>query len=259
MLTVLLGWFPAVSYQMKDFLSLFRGTPEKQIKRLRKKVKEPHGDPATRINAAHRLREMGTQEAILALLDRFTISASPSRQDEEEKEEVLTWLIGFGEQCVAPIVQFLKRERQVYWPVRALGEILPPEELSRRIDEVLTYHWENPPASSGPKAQLIQFLEGMHSPELEETVFRYLEDDDDDVCLAALDYVFRRPEEKARDAVLNCYLDSEDRPRIRTYILERFVENGWSVRGFRPRVEDTLPQGYILTRDSTIRVVGGRG
>lgn len=241
-----------------DILSLFRGSPEKQIRRLRKKVKEPHGDPATRINAAHRLREMGTPDAILGLLDRFTISASPSRQDEEEKEEVLAWLIEFGESCVPSLVQFLKRERQVYWPARALRRILPAEEASRKINEILTHHWENPPASSEPQAQLIRFLEGMYSAELEETVFRYLEDEDDDLLLAALDYVFHRPEERGREPVLNCYLDSEDRPRIRTYILDRFVEKNWSVRGFRPRVEETLPQGYVMTRDSTIKLVGRR-
>ena len=239
-----------------DLLSFFRGTPEKQIKRLRKRVKEPHGDPAPRINAARRLCEMGSEQAIRALLDRFTISASPSRQDEEEKEEVLSWVVEFGERSIAPLMQFLRTERQVYWPVRALKEILLEEELSRRIHEILNYHWENPPASSEPKTQLIRFLEEIHTPQLEETIRRYLEDEDDDVQLAVLDYLFRRPEESAREAVLTCYLDSQDRPRIRTHVLERFAEMGWSVRGFRPRLEETLPEGYILTRESKVKRVG---
>ena len=239
-----------------DFLSLFRGSPAKQIERARKKVKEPHGDPATRINAARRLREMGTGEAMLALLDRFTITASPSRQDEEEKEAVLSWLVEFGEMAVPPLIKFLKRDRQVYWPVRALEAILSGEKVAQTINEILRYHWENPPASPEPKAQLIRFLKEIHSPELEETIRLYLEDEDDDVRLAALDYLFEYPGDEVREAVLQCYLDSEDRPRIRGYILEGLAEKGWNVRGYRPSVEQTLPEGYSLTREGTVKLIG---
>ncbi|MGH9341320.1 MAG: hypothetical protein ACRD1R_17405 [Acidobacteriota bacterium] len=242
-----------------NILSLFRGSPQRQIQRARKKVKEPHGDPATRINAARRLLEMGTLESIRALLDRFTISASPSRQDEEEKAEVLSWIIELGDQAVPPLIQFLKRERQVYWPVRALKEILAAEEAAERINEVLQYHWENPPASPDPKAQLIRSSAELPSSELENTISLYLEDPDDDVRLAALDYLFSQAEEETREAILNAYLDSQDRPRIKAHILERLAANGWSVRGFRPGVEKTLPEGYALSREGTVKVIGGKG
>jgi HEAT repeat protein len=219
-------------------------------------VKEPHGDPATRINAAQRLREIGTDEALLALLERFTISASPSRQDEMEKEEVLSWIVEFGERATPALTRFLKRDRQVYWPCRALQEILPAEDLCAKIEEVLRFHWENPPADSDPKAQIIRFAEGLHSPSLQAVIVLFLEDEDDDVRLAALDYLLHRPEEEARELVLNCYLESEDRPRIRAQLLDRLVELGWSVRGYRPRIELTLPAGFILTRDGVLKSVG---
>ncbi len=238
-----------------DILSIFRTPPEKQIRKARKRVKEPHGDAAVRINAARRLWEIGTPEAILALLDRFTISSSPLVQDEEEKEDVLAWIVELGPKGVPPLKIFLKRERQVYWPVRALREILSEEELTAGINEVLRYHWENPPASSEPKAQLIRLLEKLHSPELLETMRLFLEDEDDDVCLGTLDYLFGQPEEEVREAILQCYLDSEDRPRIRGGILDRLAEAGWGVRGHRPRVEESLPEGYTLTRDGSVKTM----
>ena len=238
-----------------DILSIFRTPPEKQIRKARKRVKEPHGDAAVRINAGRRLWEIGTPEAILALLDRFTISSSPLVQDEEEKEDVLAWIVELGPKGVPPLKTFLKRERQVYWPVRALREILSEEELTASINEVLRYHWENPPASSEPKAQLIQLLEKLHSPELLETMRLFLEDEDDDVCLGTLDYLFGQPEEEVREAILQCYLDSEDRPRIRAGILDRLAEAGWGVRGHRPRVEESLPEGYTLTRDGSVKTM----
>jgi hypothetical protein len=241
-----------------DIFSFFRPSPERQIEKARKRVKERHGDPATRINAARRLLEMGTRESLLAVLDRFTISASPSRRDEEEKDELVEWLVEMGPRMVEPIMLFLKRERQVYWPVRVLKEILSEEEFQQKINEVLTHHWEYPPASPDPKAQLIRAIKGVSSPEIDETVGRYFEDDDDDVLVATLDHYFELPEERAREGVLETYLRCADRPRIRNHILERLVEKGWSVKGFRPRVEETLPEGYILTRDGVLKTMGRR-
>ncbi len=238
-----------------DILSIFRASPEKQIRKARKRVKEPHGDAAVRINAARRLWEIGTPESILALLDRFTITSSPLVQDEEEKEDVLAWIVELGTKGVPPLKTFLKRERQVYWPVRALREILSEEEFTASINEVLLYHWENPPASSEPKAQLIRLLDRLHSPELLQTMRLFLEDEDDDVCLGTLDYLFGQSEEEVREAILQCYLDSEDRPRVRTSILDRLAEAGWRVRGHRPRVEESLPEGYTLTRDGTVKTM----
>jgi len=239
-----------------DLISFFRPSAEKQIQKLRKKVKEPHGDPSTRINAARKLLEMGTEPAIFALLDRFTISASPSRQDDEEKEEVLAWIVGLGETAVPAIVRFLKRERQVYWPFRALQSILEPNQLTKVGEELLQYHWDNPPASSDPTAQLVRVMEGLHTPSLQQIIENYLTHEDDDVRLAALDHFFKRPEDEAREPVLKCYLDSEDRPRIRAHILDRLIDLEWSVRGFRPKIEETLPEGYFLTRDGTVKAMG---
>ena len=119
-----------------NLLSIFRSSPEKQIEKARKKVKEPHGDSANRINAAYRLLEIGTPEAILALLDRFTIDVSPSSQDEEEKEDVLRQIVKRGEGAVSALINFLERERQVYWPVRALKEILLTMAFEEKIDEI---------------------------------------------------------------------------------------------------------------------------
>lgn len=238
------------------WLSLFRSSPERQIQRLRKKVKEPHGDPSVRQNAAQKLFEMGTPEALSALLDRFTISVSPSVLDEQEKEQVYTWLVELGERAVPPLVEFLKRERAVHWPAKALQAILDPDRQAREFAALLSYLWDHPPATAIPKAQLIRALGDLWSEELDRTVRQFLQDDDDDVRLAAVHYLMERSEEAGRDDVIRCYLDSADRPRIRNQILEYFVERGWSVRGHRPAVEETLPPGFTLTREGKVRRVG---
>jgi len=239
-----------------DVFDIFRRSPEKQIQKLRKKVKEPHGDASVRENAALRLYEMGTAYAIRALLDRYTISVSPSSQDEKEKAEVCSWLVRMGSEAVPPIIDYLRNERSVYWPIRALREILDGDELVEQVDKLLRFHWENPPASAFPKAQIIRSLEGLHSPELEETVRLFLDDEDDDVRLGAIEYLLESPEEVAREWILETYLESGDRPRIQNQILEHLVEKGWTVRGYRPAMETSLPAAFTITREGRVKRVG---
>lgn len=238
-----------------DLFSRFSRSPAKQIERLRKKVREPHGDPANRINAAIRLHEMGTQEAYLALLDRFKIYVSPSRQDEEEKDELLDRIAATGTEIVPALIQFLKRERQTYWPVEALRRILSDEELQEKLVELLEHHWESPPASSDPIAQLVRSLGELRSARLLEVVRRFLDSEDDDVLLAVLEYLFAGVEEVERDRVIECYLSVPDRPRVRTYILDRMAEKRWSVRGHKPKVEESLPEGFGLTREGVLKKI----
>lgn len=194
--------------------------------------------------------------AIRALLDRFTITVSPSIQDEKEKQEVLAWLLHLGENSVPPIISYLKRERSVFWPAKALKNILAEDRQADKFTEILLHHWENPPASAFPKAELIRAAQGVHSEQLLETVRRFLDDEDDDVRLAAIEFLLAEPEEQTREAILECYVASEDRPRIRNQILDLLADRGWTVRGFRPKVEETLPDGYDLTREGKIRKVG---
>ena len=193
---------------------------------------------------------------MLALLDRFTINVSPSSQDEEEREEVLSWIVQMGEKAVPALIKFLKRERQVYWPVKALKEILSTKDFEETMNEIFQHQWENPPASSDPKAQLIQLLETPESPELVVTIKLFLEDEADDVRLAVLDLLFEQTEEESQESILRCYLDSADRPRVQGQILVKLAEKQWSVRGFRPQIEENLPEGYALTREGKVKIIG---
>jgi hypothetical protein len=139
-----------------------------------------------------------------------------------------------------------------------LQSILTPDRLAESLDGVLRYHWESPPANPDPTAQLIRLAEGLHTSSLQDTIGCFLEHEDDDVCLAALDYLFKRDEEEARAPVLQTYVEAADRPRLRAYILDRMADLGWSVRGFRPTIEETLPEGYSLTRDGVVKAIGRR-
>ena len=70
--------------------------------------------------------------------------------------------------------------------------------------------------------------------------------------IAAIDAISEVGEE-VREALLEAFLETEDRPRIRIKIAETFVDHDWPVKGFRPKIEETLPEGFHLTAKGLIR------
>ena len=80
--------FSAILNNMFDFFK--RGDPRlKQIEKTVKRLTEPSGEDGPRIEAAERLTDWGTPEALYGLLMRFTISSKVITQDAEEKRMVV--------------------------------------------------------------------------------------------------------------------------------------------------------------------------
>jgi hypothetical protein len=237
---------------MFDFLK--RDQPsQKQIGRLVKRLTEPGGEDGPRIEAAERLAEWGTPESLYALLKRFTISSKVMTQDIEEKRMVVAMLTEKGREAVDPILRFLRTHHQVEWPVQALSRILPQEELIPRLveslEKVAAASEFTPPEH---KADLIRAMRGHVTPEIAAALRKFLSDDDDDVRIAAIEAISEAGEE-ARERLLESLIEAHDRPRIRIKIAEVFADREWPVKGYRPKIEQTLPDGFHLTAKGLIR------
>jgi HEAT repeat protein len=238
---------------MFDFLKRGQAPSPKQIEKMVKRVTEPQGEDAPRIEAAEKLAEWGTPDALYGLLKRFTISSKVITQDIEEKRMVVRMLVDKGHDAVEPILRFISTHHQVEWPVQALSEILPREELVPQLvgtlEKVATASAFTPPEH---KADLIRAMRGHVTPEIAAVLRQFLTDDDDDVRIAAIDAISEIGEE-VREPLLQAFLEAEDRPRIRIKIAEIFVDLEWPVKGFRPRIEQTLPEGFHLTAKGIVR------
>lgn len=234
---------------MFDF---FKKNPGSQIGKLVKRLTETGGEEAPRIEAAEKLADMNTPESLYALARRFTMSSKVISQDIEEKRMVVRLLVDKGESAVDPILRFLKTYHQVEWPVQALAQILPSEQLVPKLVDVLEDVARNPFTSPEHRASLIKATEGHVTPAIAEVLKKSLEDDDDDVRIAAI-HAIAEVGEDVRDSLLEAFVKTEDRPRIRIAIAELFSDRDWSVKGHRPSVEANLPPAYHLTAKGTIR------
>jgi HEAT repeat protein len=231
-----------------------RGQPtQKQIDKQVKRLTEPGGEDGPRIEAAEKLCDWGTADSLYGLLKRFTISSKVITQDVEEKRMVVRMLVGKGQEAVGPILRFLRSHHNVEWPVQALAQILPREELVPQLVEAL----EKVAAASAftppeHKSDLIRAMRGYVTPEIAEVLRAFLSDDDDDVRLAAIEAI-TEVGENMREPLLEALIDANDRPRIRIKIAEIFADREWAVKGYRPKIEETLPQGFHLTAKGIIR------
>ena len=238
---------------MFDFFRRGQPPSAKQIDRLVKRLTESQGEDGPRIEAAERLAEWGTPDALYALLKRFTISSKVITQDIEEKRMVVRMLVDKGQDAVEPILRFLSTHHHVEWPVQALSQILPQEELVSKLvgalEKVAAASEFTPPEH---KADLIRAMRGHVTPEIAAVLRRFLSDDDDDVRIATIDALSEVGEDM-REPLLEAFLEAEERPRIRIKIAEVFADHDWPVKGYRPKIEETLPEGFHLSAKGLIR------
>jgi HEAT repeat protein len=229
---------------------------DSQIRRAIKQVTQTHGEAANRVGAMERLAAWQTAESAAALLRRFTVQTPQASMDLEEKQYAVRLLAEMGEIAVNPIVAWLKTAPDVAFPVQALKRICSFEKYHAALVEALEA------LSSGyarwPEATvvLIAGLEDEAFQQVGETVFRFLDNDNDDVCIAAVDYLTRNGGETAQEKLLQLYLAADGRPRVRGRILDHFVEHGWSVGKHKKDIESLISLPFYLTSKGMVKRQG---
>jgi len=238
---------------LRNLFSDSEGPSERQIARALKQVIQTHGDPATRVGAMERLASWKTPEAARTLLRRFTVQVPQETMDVEEKQYTVRLLTEMGQPAIEPILVFLRVEPEVTWPVRALREILPLNEFIAAIRSLLEQLDSGYTRWPEAKVALIEHLPEEARAEVKNILLRFLEDDNDDVCIAAAFYLARSGDEEVRERLLETFLNAEYRPRVRGRILELFCDREWAVKGYRKRVEEVIPEPFYLTAKGTVK------
>jgi hypothetical protein len=226
---------------------------ERQISRALKQVTQTHGEAATRVAAMERLAEWKTPAAAATLLRRFTVQVPQASMDFEEKQYAVRLIVEMGRAAVEPILNHLRTESEVTFPVRALREILTLDEYTGALLGILRQLSAEYTRWPEAKKVMIDNLTDDAFPQARETVFRLLEDEDDDVCISASDYLARNGDEDVREQLIQTYLSSESRPRVRGRILGHFCDREWPVKGYRKKVEESLQDPFYLTSKGTIK------
>jgi hypothetical protein len=229
---------------------------ESQIRRAIKQVTQIHGEAAGRVGAMERLAAWRTPDSAAALLRRFTVQTPQASMDLEEKQYTVKLLTLMGEIAVGPIISWLKTAPDVAHPVRALKNICSPDKYRAVLTDVLEALASGYTRWPESKVVLIAGLEDEAFLRVGETVSRFLDDDNDDVCIAALDYLARNGDETVRDKLIQVYLKADGRPRVRGRVLDHFSERGWSLKEYKKEVEALISPPFYLTSKGMVKRQG---
>jgi hypothetical protein len=241
---------------MEFFRKIFSsesGPSERQIQRALKQATQLHGEAATRVASMERLASWRTPEAAAALLRRFTVQTPQASMDLEEKQYAVKLLVEMGRVTVEPILNCLRTEPDVTYPIQALKEILPLEEFNKALMEILSVFSTGYARWPEAKTELIKYIPDEAFPQIAETLTRFLEDEDDDVCIAAIDCLAHNGDDAMREKLLQLFLDAESRPRVRGRILDHFCEREWTVKGYRKKMEEVIALPFYLTSKGIIK------
>jgi HEAT repeat protein len=238
-----------------DFLG--GGTAADKATKLKAKVTQKYGDPATRQKAISQLGEMKTPEAVAVLMHRFTLTVDPHTTDADEKEHVFEIICGLEGDAVQPVKDFLKRsDAASSWALKVLEEILPNEEVIGIVCNELTRLGTEYTRDPEKKVVLMGYLEGKEDPRIAEAIVPLLADMSDDVKMAALKNLAPRKCEAAREKMLELLVAEETGKRVQTAALEAIATSEFTVQGFREKVEKRLGEGWQLDKSGSLKKRG---
>ncbi|HEY4886346.1 MAG TPA: HEAT repeat domain-containing protein [Myxococcales bacterium] len=224
------------------------GGPEAKVRRLQKKAMQKFGPAENRQGAIEELGGLKTEAAIDALLSRYTFRVDPGITDDDEKARVLALLTQAGDVALAPVKRFISSRDEISWPLRALEGLLPEAEVVKFLVEVARKIGGEYSRVPEKKVLLLHALSAHRSPDIAPAVLPFLDDMDDEVQIAAAEVIVKQQHPAGREPLIQHFLKAHEgsNARVREALSGLLADSGWDVKGYTPKVEAALPQGYKL-------------
>ena len=105
-----------------DFLS--KKSAQSPVQKLAVKAADKRGMAPDRWEALQALARIDSEEAVEALLHRFTFYVDPTITDQEEKDAVFDSIVAKGATSVEPLKRFIKKSESLSWPLKMLDRVL---------------------------------------------------------------------------------------------------------------------------------------
>lgn len=235
-----------------DFFGSKEEREKKRIRDLGKKAQERYGDTLARTKALEALRDLGTDDAIAVLLNRFNTTTEPQINDAEEKDYVFEIVTGFGERAVPELKKYLSRSDSVSWGLRCLDALVPADEVVATLVEILERLAREYSREPDKKLLLINHLADHVDPRVPPAVRPFLDDPADDVRIAAMACLVKQGDVESREPLIHRFLEDEA-PRVRTAAAHAIADLKVGIQGYRERVESALPEGWHVDRSGVVK------
>ena len=196
-----------------------------------------------RWEAIQALTKIDSEEAVEALLVRFTFYVDPTITDQEEKDAVFNAIVAKGPLSVAPLKRFIAKAESLSWPLKMLDRVLGEAEVLELLLDMLRKmdtEYERDPQR---KLQILAELETRHGAGVVAAVVPFLSDVHETARFHAVGAVLAQENaEEARDALVAA-LGREESMRIKARILDGFGHRSWSLDA---ALAGKLPDAFSL-------------
>ena len=198
------------------FFDLFSSSPAKKVERAKKVMLNEHQQAQIRQESLLSLVEIGTPEAVSALIERLGVNFRDTIRNEQEKGWVHQFLVDqFKDVSETPLKDFIQTGENVSSAILALKELISDEELTDFLIETLRRYDPKDHRTIEVRLQLIDALDEQEGPVL-EAVLPYVLDHDDQIRIKAINLVEDRVkgvDGDHSDVIKTCLLYTSPSPR----------------------------------------------
>jgi hypothetical protein len=197
---------------------------EKSLQRTIEKATNKLAQQPDRWAALEKLKEDGTEDALVGLCRRFAITSMKGVEDEVEKLWVVDTLVAKGAGALGALVRYMKTAEQLAFPLRVLERIAARDKVLEVADQLFA---SEPPGYVRMPERRIDLLRwfGEWKPATDDEVVTrftpYVTDFDENVRFAAIDGMATRDPAKIAPPLLAALVRPEEESgRIRRAIAE---------------------------------------
>lgn len=197
---------------------------EKTLQRTIDKATNKLAQQVDRWGALEKLKEDGSEGALLGLCRRFSITSMKSVEDEAEKAWVVDTLVAKGEVALAPLIRYMKTADQLAFPLRVVERTASRDKVLEVADQLFA---SEPPGYVRMPERRIDLLrwfaewKPVTDDELIQRFTPYVTDFDENVRFVAIDGMATRDPAKIAPPLLAALLRPEEESgRIKRAIIE---------------------------------------
>ena len=196
---------------------------EKSLQRTIERATNKLSQQADRWGALEKLREDGTDEALLGLCKRWSITSNNQVEDQQEKAWVVDVLTAKGAVALKPLGRYMKSAPQLSYALAVMGAVADKAQVLELVDPILAD--ETPGYTRDPERRLdlIRWLGEWKDggADAAKRLVPYLKDFDQNVRVAAADAIADADPALTADALLAAFLRPvEESGRFRKRIAE---------------------------------------
>jgi hypothetical protein len=231
-----------------DFIS--KKSAQTPVQKLAVKAADKRGMAPDRWEALQALAKIDSEEAVEAMLVRFTFYVDPSITDQEEKDGVFEAVVAKGATAVAPLKRFLRKSESLSWPLKMLDRVLPAEQVLALLLELLSEmdtEYERDPTR---KLQLLAELETRRGEGVVAAVLPFLKDVNETARFHAVGALLAQADSEAARPALLEVLPREESMRTKARILDGFAQRGWTLQS---GTVGKLPDGFAVDSSGNAR------